>query len=486
MVFTLSRKNDLGTNLMTGAYKNSGLARVFQKAKEKIAFEDYSWYEPHNEPSVFIAAPLKDNQGTLTGVVVCKPDVSNINQVMQRRDGMGKTGEAYLVGSDMLMRSDSFLDPTGHSVEASFKNPTTGRIETDAARDALAGKTDIRTTIDYRGQPVLSAFTYLDFLGVRWALIVEKDTAEAFAMVATLRNSLLIIGGVVVLISVGIGVYFARSIRLPLSKTIGMITTTTSQLSSTVAQHERTATQQATMVNETNTTVTELGISSKQSSEQAANVSEMAQKASSLVDEGSHILKESVNAMNNLRDKVMSIANQILKLGEQTSQIGNIANLVKDIAGQTNMLALNAAVEAVRAGEHGKGFAVLAGEVRKLADQSKKSAEKANVLVTEVQKATNTTIMVTEEGTKTAEEVTRFVQKAGELFDTLAGTANSVYENAQQVLLNTKQQTDALKQIVEAMNGMNTGARETVTGIIQTKVSIQQLNEAAQNLKVII
>ena len=93
------------------------------------------------------------------------------------------------------------------------------------------------------------------------------------------------------------------------------------------------------------------------------------------------------------------VADQILRLGEQTTQIGSIANLVKDLATQTNMLALNAAVEAARAGDHGKGFAVVASEVRKLADQSKKSAEEAAALIAEVQKATNSTIMVTEEST---------------------------------------------------------------------------------------
>lgn len=107
--------------------------------------------------------------------------------------------------------------------------------------------------------------------------------------------------------------------------------------------------------------------------------------------------------MSTLKDKVNALAEQILHLSEQTQQIGGISELVGNLANQTNMLALNAAIEAARAGEHGKGFGVVAGEIRKLADQSKKSAEKINALVTDIPGAINTTVIVTDEGTKTVD-----------------------------------------------------------------------------------
>ncbi len=118
-------------------------------------------------------------------------------------------------------------------------------------------------------------------------------------------------------------------------------------------------------------------------------------------------------------------------------KIVDIISVIDGIAFQTNILALNAAVEAARAGEHGKGFAVVAAEVRELADQSKKSAERANALVTEIQKATNSAVMVTEEGTRTAEEVVGIIAKTLEAFGSISTTANSVAVSAQQVLLNS-------------------------------------------------
>jgi methyl-accepting chemotaxis protein len=189
--------------------------------------------------------------------------------------------------------------------------------------------------------------------------------------------------------------------------------------------------------------------------------------------------------MNSLKDKIAAMADQIMRLGEQTGQIGSIATLVKDLSGQINMLALNAAVEAARAGEHGKGFAVVASEVRKLADQSKKSAEQATTLVADIQKATHSSIMMTDEGTRTVADVTQLAQKVAELFNSLSGMVSSVNENAQQVMLNAKQQSSAFTQVAEATNSIAIGAKETAAGISQTKIGVQKLNETAASLMAI-
>jgi methyl-accepting chemotaxis protein len=173
-------------------------------------------------------------------------------------------------------------------------------------------------------------------------------------------------------------------------------------------------------------------------------------------------------------------------LSEQTSQIGNITNLVSELASQTNLLALNAAVEAARAGEHGKGFAVVAAEIRKLADQSKKSAERINTLVLDIQNATNATVMATEEGTKTVEQGTYQTHRTAEVFEGLAASITSVFESSQQTLLNVKQQVAAVRQVVEAMDAINHGSKETTSGITQTRLGVQQLNDAAQSLQIIV
>jgi methyl-accepting chemotaxis protein len=240
------------------------------------------------------------------------------------------------------------------------------------------------------------------------------------------------------------------------------------------------------MVNETTATIQELGASSRQTSEQASTAAEVAQRSLDATGEGTAMVQQTIDGMGNLGLKVGMIAEQILKLGEQSAQLGNLANMVKDLSGEINMLALNAAVEAARAGEHGKGFAVVAGEIRKLANESKKSAEQSGTVISEIQKSTNATILKTEEGTKVVEEVTVYARNVEGLFQVLSEAANSSYENAQQVLLNAKQQATAIGQVVEAMNVLNSGARDTAAGIVQTKTGIEQLNMAAGNLKQIL
>ena len=310
----------------------------------------------------------------------------------------------------------------------------------------------------------------------------ERETA-AIRMVT---NSLIygMLGAIA--LSVAIALWLAAAISRNIIASATQLSAASSEIAATIAQHERTASQQAAAVNETSSTIDELSASSRQSAEQAANSAALAERSSAATVQGNDATQQAVAAMSGLKDKIGAMADQILHLGEQTGQIGNIAILLKDLGGQINMLALNAAVEAARAGEHGKGFAVVASEIRKLADQSKKSAEQTAVLVTDIQKATNSSIMMTEEGTRTVTEVTQLVQKVADLFNNLASLAGGVNENAQQMMLNTKQQSAAFAQVVEATNSIAAGAKETVAGIGQTKIGVQNLNNAAENLKAII
>ncbi|HEY9877116.1 MAG TPA: methyl-accepting chemotaxis protein, partial [Leptolyngbyaceae cyanobacterium] len=190
--------------------------------------------------------------------------------------------------------------------------------------------------------------------------------------------------------------------------------------------------------------------------------------------------------MNVLEEKVMSIAQQILDLSEQTGQIGNISELVSDLASQTNMLALNAAVEAVRAGEHGKGFSVVAGEIRKLADQSKNSASKIGVLVNDIQKTINSTVIMTNEGTETVKGSLKTAEEMAGTFAGVASAINTVVAQSQQISLTAQQQAIAIQQVVSAMDSLNRGAVQTANGIQQTHAGTQKLSEAAQNLQAVI
>ena len=304
--------------------------------------------------------------------------------------------------------------------------------------------------------------------------LIEQDAQASVEIgnrsAAWAQRTVVIVMVAALVFGILLSVYFSRLITVALQEALSTVTASSSGIAVTVEEQERMASQQAAAVNQTTTTMDELGASSRQSAEQAEASATGARQALALAEAGTQAVQQTQEGMSTLKEKVGAIAEQILRLSEQTSQIGNISGLVSDLANQTNMLALNAAVEAARAGEQGKGFAVVASEIRKLADQSKKSAEKINALVTDIQTTTNSTVMVTDEGTKTVESI-------------VAAISNVVL-NSQQISLSAKQQSIAIQQVVDAMNALNGAAKETAIGISQTKVSIEKLNKAAQVLRV--
>lgn len=286
--------------------------------------------------------------------------------------------------------------------------------------------------------------------------------------------------------AIAISIWLAGRISRSIFEAVDAAASTSTEISATVSQHERNANQQAAMVNETTTTLEELAVSSQQAAEQAAAAADLARTATSMTGEGGEAMRRASEAMEGLKSRMASIAGQILSLSEQTGQVASIADLVKDLSAQINMLALNAAVEAARAGDHGKGFAVVAAEIRKLSVESRRSAEQARAVVTGIQKATDATIMKTEEGSQNIESVASIGGKVTDLFVSISDVADQVYHNAQQVLLNSRQQSAAIGQIVEAANSINVGSRETAAGLAQTKIALENLNSSTDKLKAIV
>ena len=312
------------------------------------------------------------------------------------------------------------------------------------------------------------------------AVFAAEDLADEHAQqLKTIETVLLFFEFLVA----GLIIYVNRRIVSNLLGFTDNLAVSSSQIAATMNEQERTLSEQASSVNETTTTVEELGATTRQTAQQADISSQGARQALDLSEKGTESVNSTMTGINDLQNKVGAIADQIVNLSEQTGQISSISELVTDVANQTNMLALNAAVEAARAGEQGKGFTVVAGEIRKLAEQSKKSAEKINVLVDDIQAAINSTIMVTDQGQKTAIEGIKLAQNSATTFKEIADAVNNVFINSQQISMSSKQQAVAVQQVVSAMNAINLGAQETTTGIGQVKNAAGELNQSATNLK---
>ncbi|MCO4782068.1 MAG: methyl-accepting chemotaxis protein [Candidatus Cloacimonetes bacterium] len=185
VVYSVFKELDFGTSLLTGPYANTNFAEAFKKAntmkKGEFALVDYKRYLPSYEDAAsFIATPVFDGE-TRVGVMVFQMPIDRLNKIMSERDGLGKSGETYLVGNDYLMRSDSYLDPVHHTVRASFKNPKKGLAKTVSVNEALDGNTGSKIVLDYNQNLVLSSYVPIELGDFRWALIAEVDMSEAFA-----------------------------------------------------------------------------------------------------------------------------------------------------------------------------------------------------------------------------------------------------------------------------------------------------------------
>ena len=311
----------------------------------------------------------------------------------------------------------------------------------------------------------------------------EKEQIQALQFLTTV---VILSTALAALTAIAIALWIASGIAEKMNQSVNMIVSSSTEIAATVEQQERTATEQSSYVNQTTITMDELASASQQSAQQAQAGAESARQALKIAERGTLAVEQTLESMTILKENVGAIAAGILRLSEQTNQIGNISTAVTDLANQTNMLALNASVEAVRAGENAQGFTVIATEIRKLADQSKKSAHKINNLVVDIKNAIDSTVTVTKEGTKTVEEGTKISQETAAAFSEVAEAVNDVVLNNQQISLTAEQQAVAIRQVVDAMNNLNQSAKDTASGITQTKLGTQQLNEAAQNLNSIV
>ena len=278
----------------------------------------------------------------------------------------------------------------------------------------------------------------------------------------------------------------ARRITNTLDGFTNIIARSSDDIASKVERQEMVANEQASSVSQTTSTVDSLGETSRRSAIQAEESARSASTALSIAETGAQTVEQTRIGMESLKERVKEIAEQIINLSEQTEQIAGVSELVGDLANQTNMLALNAAVEAARAGEYGKGFGVVAGEIRKLADQSRKSADRINNLVTDVQAAMNSAVMVTDEGTKTAESSINLALNTAESFIGVKDAVNSVFANTSEIANAAKLQAVGIQEILAAVNALNLNAMDTAADMGDVKTSTLDLKESAKGLKAIV
>jgi methyl-accepting chemotaxis protein len=434
VIYTVAKKSDYGTNLRTGNLKTSALGELYAKilSTKKTTFVDMQPYEPNNnEPEMFFGQPIFQ-EDLVTHVLVLQISDKAINEIMTFRNGYGKTQQDYLVGSDNLMRSDSYLDPENHSINMSFKNPKKGSIHTASTKDALAGKTATKVTMGYNNQSVLSSYTNINIHNdFNWALLSEIDEKEVLEKPNRLRNNIIIVSVVVLLI---VGLIVLLVINFNIIKPIQRFKNTLKKITEEKDLNLKIDTNESEELNEMAVSINQLLSSigslidtSKNASSENASIShqllvtsknvgknvensvmiindtthqanELMQKIDHSINnakETKNDIKQASMDLNSVKDDIVNLTLQVQKsadieiilsemmskLSTDTDQVKSILGVISDIADQTNLLALNAAIEAARAGDHGRGFAVVADEVRQLAERTQKSLVEINTTI---------------------------------------------------------------------------------------------------------
>jgi len=261
------------------------------------------------------------------------------------------------------------------------------------------------------------------------------------------------------------------------------IAASAAEILAATTQQAASAAEQAAAVTQTTTTIDEVKAIAMQTAQQANQVAQDSQGALGVARQGTQAVEETVSGMGQIRTRVEGIAQTILALSEQTQAISSIITTVSELADQSNLLALNAAIEAARAGEQGKSFAVVAQHVRDLAERSKGATAQVRDILSEIQRATNAAVLVTEEGTKGVEVGGKLASQAGQVIHRIAGEVESGAQASVQIAAAAQQQTAGMEQIGQAMASIQQATTQALASTRQAERAAQDLHTLSQSLQ---
>ncbi|MEZ5357256.1 MAG: methyl-accepting chemotaxis protein [Candidatus Zixiibacteriota bacterium] len=258
------------------------------------------------------------------------------------------------------------------------------------------------------------------------------------------------------------------------------------EIASTSEQMAHGANSQSEQITQISAAVEQMSSAIAESSRNSSDASEASKAASDTAGEGGRIIQDSMDGMQRIQSVVKESADNIQKLAESATQIGEIIGVIDDIADQTNLLALNAAIEAARAGEQGRGFAVVADEVRKLAERTGKATNEITTMIKTVQTNTEDAVVSMESGLSEVATGRELSDKAGNSLSQIVSMSDRVMDMIRQVSVASEEQAATAEEIARNIDSILAVTKETAKGTEQSAAAAEQLSRQAESLKVMV
>lgn len=313
----------------------------------------------------------------------------------------------------------------------------------------------------------------------------KRDASRVASTEAANRAIQQVVGAVVLVVVAAVvtAVVLTRALGQRIGAAVGHVQSSSAELQAAATQQASGAKQQASAMSEIATTITELVATSRQIAESAQHVAQIAQQTANAARSGDGTLERGRESIVVIDRQVGQVVQHILELGRKSQEIGVVADIVAELAEQTNILAINATIEASGAGEAGKRFAVVAEEIRKLADRVASSTKQIRGQIDDVRGAVNATVMVTEGSAKAVADGTRQFGEVALAFKQIAGLVETTTDAAREIELSTKQQATAAEQVRIAMTDVTQTTREVESSSGQTLQTASELASLSSELR---
>lgn len=274
-----------------------------------------------------------------------------------------------------------------------------------------------------------------------------------------------------------------ENVVIQVTEAVSATVSASDQISSSSEEMAAGAQEQSAQTNEVATAVEEMTKTILETTKNADLAAESAKKAGSFAKEGGEVVNETIDGMARIADVVKKSAITIKALGGSSDQIGEIVQVINDIADQTNLLALNAAIEAARAGEQGRGFAVVADEVRKLAERTTKATKEIAAMIKQIQKDTGEAVSAMELGTSEVEKGRMLTDKAGMALKEIIEGSSEVINIVSMVASASQEQSAAAEQISKNIEAISSVTNQNAAGTQQIARAAEDLNRLTNNLQ---